>query len=208
MASILSLVLAALVAGTIFNLVDEWNYGLKPFRPIDSLITEAPEWFGIYCLAGAVGGASLLLNVWLDSWLCVLLVTAVAFAISLWMICTEPGITHQELRGVGQGGGQGHRGLDSPGVLLFGPHPGLLELDWGLSSWLPRSDVVGATLTTSRVTAVSSSFVEHAVVSPSLASRPAMVVPWAFAPATWMMRYQFGWLPRRLQSRCRRGPTA
>lgn len=93
MASILSLVLAALVAGTIFNFVDEWNYGLKPFRPINSLITEAPEWFGIYCLAGAVGGASLLLNVWLYSWLCVLLVTVVAFAISLWMICTEPGIT-------------------------------------------------------------------------------------------------------------------
>ena len=93
MASLLSLVLATLVVGTVFNLTDEWVGNNKPFRPVHSFLTNPFSWAAPYGLAAVTGGVSLAPNVWFDPLVSALIVTIAAALVILWSVCTEPGIT-------------------------------------------------------------------------------------------------------------------
>lgn len=93
MASLLSLVITSVVVGTLFNVIDERLHDPKVFRPINSLMINPAAWAAFYVLALVAGGATILLNRWLDPWASVLLVTPLAFACTLWNACTEKGIT-------------------------------------------------------------------------------------------------------------------
>mgnify|MGYP003441528111 CR=1 FL=1 len=75
MASALSLVLAALVTGTVYNLF--LLYGVRPYRPIHDFLTHTYAWIVIYGLAAVAGGGALILNRWLVPSLCILLVVIV-----------------------------------------------------------------------------------------------------------------------------------
>lgn len=94
MASVLSLALATLVVGTIFNLVDELTTGTKPFRPVESIIVTPEAWIMMYAITALAGGAALLLNLRLDPWLTVLAVFGIAVVIVL-VITIEKGTTFQ-----------------------------------------------------------------------------------------------------------------
>lgn len=89
MASVVSLLLATLVAGTIYNLVDELMTGLRPFRPIHSFVTQTYAWMAFYFLASVAGGIALLFNLWFEPLVSVHIVLIVSLLFAVFLSATE-----------------------------------------------------------------------------------------------------------------------
>ncbi len=89
MASVLSLLLATLVVGTIYNFVDVAVDRDRPFRPVHAMLENPLMWAASYGIALVAGAVALLLNVSLDPWLTLFIVGVVSFIIATLLILTD-----------------------------------------------------------------------------------------------------------------------